>query len=58
MGLRKPDSASFDYILKDSQLKAEETLFIDDAKVNIDGAQAIGLKTVYLEKGMDIVDLF
>lgn len=57
MGLRKPDEASFRYILKDSNLVAHETLFIDDAKNNIEGAQKVGLKTLFLDKGMDIIKI-
>lgn len=54
MGLRKPDEKSFRYILEDCHLKAEETLFVDDAKNNIEGAQRVGLRTLYIDKGMDI----
>ncbi|HUR11016.1 MAG TPA: HAD family phosphatase [Flavitalea sp.] len=58
IGLRKPDAASFEYILNDSRLSAGETLFIDDAENNIEGAKAVGLQTFYLQKGLDIVDVF
>ena len=58
LGVRKPDAASFEYLIRDSNLKPPETLFIDDAQINIEGAKAVGLKTFYLEKGMDIVDVF
>jgi putative hydrolase of the HAD superfamily len=55
MGLRKPDEKSFRYILEDSQLNAAETLFVDDAKVNIEGAQKVGLRTLFIDNGMDIL---
>ena len=58
IGLRKPDAESFQFILKDSNLKAEETLFIDDAFNNIEGARAVGLKTLHVEKGSDLVDVW
>jgi len=58
MGLRKPDAASFQFILKDSNLKSEETLFIDDALNNIEGAKAVGLKTLHIEKGMELVTVW
>ena len=58
MGLRKPDEQSFRYILEDSALKAEETLFVDDAKNNIEGAERVGLKTLFIEKGKDIIEIF
>lgn len=56
MGLRKPDAESFQFILKDSNLKAEETLFIDDAMNNIEGARAVGLKTLHVGKNADLID--
>ena len=55
MGLRKPDEKSFLYILEDSQLKAEETLFVDDAKNNIEGAEKVGLRTLLIQNGSDIL---
>ena len=38
MGMRKPDPASFQYILDQEGLKAAETLFIDDNEPNVLGA--------------------
>src|ERR1700722_7572425 len=39
MGMRKPDPGSFGFILKENQLIGEETLFVDDAIVNVEGAE-------------------
>lgn len=58
MGLQKPQAEIFEAIINENNLKTEETLFIDDTKRHIDGAAKVGLKTFYLEKGMDIVNLF
>ena len=55
IGLRKPDAESFRFILKDSNLKPEETLFVDDAINNIEGAEAVGLKTLHISKDADLV---
>lgn len=41
--LRKPNTEVFSFMLKEHQLKAEETLFIDDTKVNTDSAAALGI---------------
>lgn len=57
MGLRKPYPEAFQFILNEQQLNPAETLFIDDTSKNITGAQAVGLQTIYLEKGMEIVDI-
>lgn len=56
MGMRKPDPKSFEQILKENQLKGGETLFVDDAIVNVEGAQAAGLKGLYLRPGTTLLD--
>jgi putative hydrolase of the HAD superfamily len=48
IGLRKPDEKVFDFILKDSTLKASETLFIDDSLTNIKAAQKTGINTFHI----------
>ncbi len=57
--MRKPDVEIFNFALKDSNLIPEETLFIDDLRMNIDSAKSTGLQTMLLdiEKGDDIVYL-
>ena len=55
--LRKPSLESFQFILNDANLVPEETMFIDDALVNIEGANAVGIKGVHLEPGKTILDL-
>ncbi len=57
LGLRKPDIASFRYIMEQNNLKGEETMFVDDALVNVEGANAAGLKGFYLEPGKTILDM-
>lgn len=54
---RKPDVAAFQYVIKDSDIDAGETLFIDDALVNIEGAREAGLQAVHLTGGKTILDL-
>jgi putative hydrolase of the HAD superfamily len=57
MGMRKPDKAPFEQILKENGLVASEPLFIDDALVNVEGANAAGLKGFHLRPGMTILDI-
>jgi putative hydrolase of the HAD superfamily len=52
MGMRKPDPASFTYILDQQGLLANETLFIDDNEPNIIAAAGIGIKVLHLKEGM------
>ena len=49
IGVRKPDEAIFKFILQDSNLVAEETLFVDDAISNIEGAKKVGIKTYHVQ---------
>ena len=44
VGHVKPDYDMFEYLCERTGIRPEETLFIDDAKRNIDGAGAFGIK--------------
>lgn len=55
--LRKPDVPAFEYVIKDSGVLAAETLFIDDALVNIEGAIKAGLQGLHLTGGKTILEL-
>lgn len=57
MGLRKPDPKIFTTVLEAHDLKAEETLFIDDSPQHIESAQKLGLQTYHLVD-QDIRELF
>ena len=46
--LRKPDTKSYQYILDENRLKPEETLFLDDALANIEGANLCGIQTIHI----------
>jgi len=54
MGQRKPDSASFSFILEKEGLVARETLFIDDNEPNVIAATSVGLRVLHLKPGMFI----
>lgn len=58
LNMRKPDAEIFERVLGENKLKREETLFIDDSIQHIEGADKVGLKTVWLKKGETIVSLF
>ena len=55
--LRKPDVAAFEFIIKDGGLNPAESVFIDDALVNVEGARKAGLNGIHLEPGKTILDL-
>jgi putative hydrolase of the HAD superfamily len=48
IGLRKPGTEIFEFLLQDENLIAAETLFIDDTLSNIETAQKMGFKTHHL----------
>ena len=50
--LRKPNADCFSFILKDSNLKLEETIFIDDSIQHIEGAKQVGINSYFLEKNL------
>lgn len=56
VGMRKPMTELFQRVLDECGFKAEETLFIDDSPQHIEAAKAVGIRTIYLEKGMTIED--
>ena len=44
VGHVKPNRDMFEYLIERTGIDPDETLFIDDAKRNIDGASAVGIK--------------
>ncbi|HEX9510657.1 MAG TPA: HAD family phosphatase [Puia sp.] len=56
LGMRKPDKPSYEHILLENQLTGSETLFVDDALINVEGAEAAGLKGLYLRPGTTLLD--
>ena len=46
--MRKPNPAIFEMVLKENNLLAEETLFIDDSPQHIEGAKKVGLNTLLM----------
>ncbi len=56
MKMRKPELRIFNYVLNDSNLKADETLFIDDNPDNVQAAQQIGIKAHHLTN--EIIEFF
>lgn len=57
MGMRKPDTEIFDYVLNQNSLSAEETLFIDDSPQHIEGALKTGINAKLLHKHREVADL-
>ena len=59
MGMRKPSSEIFNYIIKKHDLSPKRTLFVDDKKENTEAAEALGIQVWNLKVGEeDVVNLF
>jgi putative hydrolase of the HAD superfamily len=57
LGMRKPATESYLRILRENGLKGSETLFIDDALINVEGANSAGLQGFHLKPGMTMMDI-
>ena len=44
LGLMKPDAKTYQYVIKTLDVPAEQILFIDDSKANVDAATREGIK--------------
>ncbi|WP_378187204.1 HAD family hydrolase [Aquimarina sp. W85] len=59
IGVRKPDYEIYNFVLQNHKLDANEVLFIDDTKANIEAAKDLGIHTWHIDPtSQDIVDLF
>ena len=55
IGMRKPEQVIFEFVLDRNQLKAEETLFIDDTLEHIKSASQMGIRTWHLQVGSESI---
>lgn len=51
IGMRKPDSEIYNYVLEQNNLEADKSLFIDDSKENSTAAEAAGIHAWHLKIG-------
>lgn len=58
IGARKPEAGAYEIILRENNLSAEETLFIDDSPQHVEGAKKVGLQAIWLQPGMKVTELF
>jgi glucose-1-phosphatase len=57
LGQRKPGVAGFEQIIRGNGLDPKQTIFVDDALINVEGAIKAGLKGLYLPPGIFITDI-
>ncbi len=58
VGMRKPNTDIFEFVLSENNLSASETLFIDDSPQHIDTANKLGIIAYHLTNGETINDIF
>lgn len=51
MHLEKPEPEIFQAVIDQAQINANETLFIDDSQLNLDGAKELGIHTMFSKNG-------
>jgi glucose-1-phosphatase len=56
--LMKPAVEIYEYVLRDSNISAGETVFIDDNLANIEGAARAGIHTIHVQAPATILDYF
>ena len=49
LGLRKPDPDIYQYVLESEEFEAQDAVFFDDIRENVDAAVELGIKGVYVE---------
>ena len=56
IGLRKPDAAAYDHVIKAIGVPAERIVFFDDLAENVEGARARGLTVVHVTSTEDVAN--
>jgi glucose-1-phosphatase len=56
IGLRKPDAAAYDHVVKAIGVPANRIVFFDDLAANIEGARSRGLIAVHVTSPDDVAD--
>ena len=57
MGMRKPDTEIFEFVILENKLDPKETFFIDDSLPNIEGALKAGIQAFHLQHPRTILDI-
>ncbi|MEI6594962.1 MAG: HAD family phosphatase [Bacteroidota bacterium] len=50
IGFRKPNADIYEFILNEIGKTAKECIFIDDNKLNLEGAESIGIRTIWAKQ--------
>ncbi|HEY3372499.1 MAG TPA: HAD family phosphatase [Prolixibacteraceae bacterium] len=58
IGYRKPSHESYQEVIRLAEIRPEESLFVDDSHLNVEGAIACGLKGLWLQPGQKVEEIF
>lgn len=56
--MRKPELNIYAHVLEDSNLIAEQTIFLDDSHENINAAKSLGIQTIHITHPDQVFDIF
>ena len=56
IGMRKPDSSTYKYVLDKLQVKPEEAIFIDDSRDNIIAACKLGIHGIVFSNTAEVIE--
>lgn len=56
LGMRKPQKEIYEHVIKEQNIKVDETIFIDDRFYNVEAALSLGLKAFHLKE--EVCDFF
>ena len=57
LGMRKPDREIFEFVLNDSQISPEQTVYIDDTLAHIESAATLGVRVYHLKAQEKLTDI-
>ena len=57
IGYHKPDAEAWEYVIKDTGIQAEETLFLDDNIQNIKASQELGFQAIHIHERTNLMNL-
>ncbi len=58
IGIHKPDTGIYTFVLENASIKASETVFIDDSLANIEAAEQLGIAGIHITNGRDVTSFF
>lgn len=57
IGWHKPDHEAWEFVIKDSGIKPEETLFLDDNIHNVKASQELGFQAIHIHERTNLMNL-